>query len=857
MIADVQRGRFMPALISYLFGPGKHNEHVDQHLIAGYDDAVFSAADRLWQSEPGKTRQVATEARELGWQVEYPHLRWHADIPKGHVWHCSLSIKAEEGQLSDTQWTAAAHAVVEAMGFSASSGKAPCRWVAVRHGLSREGNDHVHLAVNLVREDGTKATTWNDYRTVGRVCAELEDRFGLEHVTGRMTGRSVPEPTRADREISAKRGEAEPLRIRLERLVRACAAAAWGEAEFVGLARANGLLIRPRHADGDGTRIVGYAVAEGGGRTAFSARTGRRGPVWFGGGKLATDLALPRLRERWEGRDTDIPAARLSALAAWSAAIPGALTPDLPGPHPAGKQAAQVNVANAYRHLRQLGSEASAHGGAPGDGEGTPPGPDLTFPAADALAAAAIACEAGTGGPLSQAARHMARAAQQHGGRAGRSQAAAAIRDVASAFVTTALAGVTDADFGALLLMTEVARLVDACAIAHASACDARRASALVHGSLPGLIAASGAQARSVLEASGALARSAVAQEGITMSEATHEDELLRHLTQAGLLGVQVTRAGIEAFSQPGNGRSSAVAAEAARLEAAGYRRETAYDGHLRSLLGEGRWAQYAGDPGRIICAAMIFDGAQAGHDMNRLLTTAVRERPWEDDPTSASRSIAHVLAYRVSRNLRTGKFISSADSANVAGDWRSADQQTLHPETGVRAPSKAAGTSAGTQARTPYDDRLRELLGDERWQKYARDPGRADVAGLIFQAEQQGRDVNAMLARVVSERAFEDDPRSPARRIAPILRHRIQAALASSESSQPETAAGSETITASHEPGSGPALPPDVAQALSQGKAPASNRPRPEGSSYGDTSPGASNQKRPPAARPPDLSRD
>ena len=45
---------------------------------------------------------------------------------------------------------------------------APCREqvvlvsgrVAVRHGVSRAGNDHIHIAVNLVREDGTKASVW-------------------------------------------------------------------------------------------------------------------------------------------------------------------------------------------------------------------------------------------------------------------------------------------------------------------------------------------------------------------------------------------------------------------------------------------------------------------------------------------------------------------------------------------------------------------------------------------------------------------------------------------------------------------------------------------------------------------------
>jgi hypothetical protein len=236
MIGEVVRGNSMPDLISYLFGPGKHNEHVNQHLVAGFADAVFSADDRLWTSEPGIQRKIHAEARSLGWQVEFPHSRWGTEISDGYVWHLSLSISQDEGKLTDAQWSEAAHEIVRALGFDGADGKAPCRWVAVRHGLSGNGNDHIHIAVNLVREDGTRASTWNDYRKVGRVCSELEGRLGLRKVAGRIAGRHLPEPSRADSEISARTGEPEPLRIRLERKVRACAAIATSHEHFIQLA---------------------------------------------------------------------------------------------------------------------------------------------------------------------------------------------------------------------------------------------------------------------------------------------------------------------------------------------------------------------------------------------------------------------------------------------------------------------------------------------------------------------------------------------------------------------------------------------------------------------------------------------
>jgi hypothetical protein len=370
MIAEVIRGNHMPDLVSYLFGPGRHNEHTNQHLVGGYADAVFTADDKLWQNEPGSVREVHTEARDLGWQLEFPRSRWNTEVPHGYVWHCSLSLNAEEGQLTDAQWTQAAHTLIAQLGFDGADGKAPCRWIAVRHGPSAGGNDHIHIAVNLVREDGTKASAWNDYRKAGQACAAIEQRFGLQPVPGRSTGRNVPEPSRKDREISAARGEPEPLRVYLERTVRACAAAARSETHFVALIRQRGLLIRPRYNDTGTMKVTGYAVASPT-RQAFSRQTGTTGPVWFGGGKLASDLSLPGLRRRWTSAN------QTEALAAWSAA--SSLT-DMP-PN------------RGHSTVMSIGDDLGA--------------------AADLLAAAAVGCEDDRPGPLAQAARLMAKAAQQ------------------------------------------------------------------------------------------------------------------------------------------------------------------------------------------------------------------------------------------------------------------------------------------------------------------------------------------------------------------------------------------------------------------------------------------------------------
>jgi hypothetical protein len=694
MIGQVVRGNRMVDLISYLFGRGKDNEHVNQHLVAGYANAVFTADDRLWQDEPGTQKSLRNEARTLGWQVDYPHSRWQTEIKDGYVWHCSLSISRDEGELTDAQWSEAAHEIVKALGFDGADGKAPCRWVAVRHGLSQNGNDHIHIAVNLVREDGTRASPWKDFAKLSRACSALEDRFGLRKVEGRMTGRSLPEPSRADAEISAARGDPEPLRIRLERRVRACAAVATSEDHFTRLARAQGLLVRPRYAT-DGATITGYAFADTSART--SAKTGS--PIWFGGGKLAPDLTAGRLRERWDTGSRD-PVQR----------------------------------------------------------------------AADAAAVAATTIEADHPGSVSRAARHMARAAQ----------AEAVITGMASTFLAVTAAGTTRSP---MALVHETAALIDAC-MASAASRSARRdittASTLVHASAQTMARQADQQAAHALT------------QGNTMTELSHEEELITHLTQAGVLSAQLARA---LLGHPGTGGGGDIAA----LKAAGYTEQTPWDGYLRELFGEQRWAKYTADPARIVGAAAMTDADRVGHDMHALLTTVFIERGWENDPYDAARSIARILAYRITKEIGsdpTSRRSRSATPARSKPGSSITTRQTAdkHPDPHLK--EKPPRT-------TPYDAKLRELLGESRWREYAGDQRRDDVAEMIIQAQARGHDVDALLTDAVTCRPFEDDPDSPARRVAGVLHHRIRTRLA--RASFPDTA-GSALAQATAPPAARPA---------------------------------------------------
>lgn len=338
---NVTRGDRMSGLLTYLAGPGRSNEHTEPHLVAG-DPALLAWHD---DAELGRDAVLAI-ARHL----DKPRDVFEVDVPGGHVWHCSLSLRAEEGQLTDERWQEIATDFVKAMDFDdPDSPKAGCRWVAIRHGVSTNGNDHIHIAVNLVREDGTKASTHNDFRRAQAAARALEvayAKYGLQSLESSRADRATRGYDPAEREAQARSRArakyeraraAEPAGMpawehldgndRQERIasemrtdqpryllavkVRGCATAAGDEAEFVRRMRRAGLLVRPRFADGRTDVITGYSVAE-------RPEAGER-PIWYGGGHLGRDLTLPRLRDGWP----DTPTGATDAAAEWAAAKRG------------------------------------------------------------------------------------------------------------------------------------------------------------------------------------------------------------------------------------------------------------------------------------------------------------------------------------------------------------------------------------------------------------------------------------------------------------------------------------------------------------------------------------------------------
>ncbi|RKT53547.1 relaxase/mobilization nuclease domain-containing protein [Saccharothrix australiensis] len=281
-------GKDTYGLLRYLFGPGKSNEHTDPHLVATWDPewlegGAFAERHRGW---------LARLARE----IDAPMTGHEVDLEGGHVYHLVLSIPSQDGRLGDTRWRELVEEAIDRMGFGPTDdGRAGCRWAAVHHGPSKEGNDHVHVAINLVRGDGTVAGTYRDWPRWRQWCLEVEQRLDLTR-TSPSDKTAAVRPTRAEVEKAARTRRPGASRDALRKAVRAAAAEAASAREFIALLEQVPLVSVQARWSSTG-ELTGYRV----GMFADRSTTSADGRVWFGGGSLAYDLSAPMLVARWAG----------------------------------------------------------------------------------------------------------------------------------------------------------------------------------------------------------------------------------------------------------------------------------------------------------------------------------------------------------------------------------------------------------------------------------------------------------------------------------------------------------------------------------------------------------------------------
>ena len=337
------RGKDATGLMRYLYGPGDHNEHIDQHMVFGSHGMAAAYPGGLNAGEATELGNVV----ELSWRTQMQQqlalvgasrsgisrdrLTYSDDTlragEKEHMYHLIVSLPPG-ARWTDQQWERVGWELVVGMGFSQGpDDDAGCKIVGVRHGLSAEGNDHLHIAISLVREDGRRAAVPKyDFAVAQQVARQVEQTLDFVlplRDPDATPGRSLPAFNKIEMDEARQRGQAVPDRVILQQVVRAAATAATTEEEWVNavLDHTGVSLEAARWAPGGGDVVTGYRVRIGEGR-------------WLNGSQLAPDLTLGKLRPRWAGNEFD--QTRERALGLWredvspeGAATPGSVTEEL------------------------------------------------------------------------------------------------------------------------------------------------------------------------------------------------------------------------------------------------------------------------------------------------------------------------------------------------------------------------------------------------------------------------------------------------------------------------------------------------------------------------------------------------
>ena len=280
MIGKVLRGERPAGLIYYLYGPGKHEEHTDPHIVAGWRHPA--------ELEPPLRPDGRRDFRELNGLLQQTLAALGGGAPSRPVWHCVARAAPGDRMLSDDEWAQVAGEIMHRTGLAPYGQEDDAvRWVAIRH-----ADDHIHIVATLARQDGRRPRLSNDYYRVREACLAVESRFGLRRTApGDRT--AACRPTRAESEKARRRGWEEAPRVTLKREVSTAAAAASSENEFFALLQQAGVQVHKRFSIRNPGEVTGYSVALPHDMTSLG------GPVWYSGGKLAPDLTLPKLRYRW------------------------------------------------------------------------------------------------------------------------------------------------------------------------------------------------------------------------------------------------------------------------------------------------------------------------------------------------------------------------------------------------------------------------------------------------------------------------------------------------------------------------------------------------------------------------------
>ncbi|PYC86610.1 hypothetical protein C7C46_05735 [Streptomyces tateyamensis] len=280
MISKPIPGSDTRGALKYLFGPGKHNEHTDPHIVASWDG---------FAPDPGRVprRERTATLAQLRDALDLHVVQYGRKIDK-HVYHRPVRADASDRILSDEEWGDIARRIVAAAGIAPDGDPDGCRWIAVRH-----ADDHIHILATTVRANLKQARLRKDQDRVEDELTEIEHQYRLRDLSETRTKEyraAIPKRAKGSEIHKAKRlGLEETQRQSLRTAVRRALAGAGDEEEFTARLAGQGVLLGVRRApSGD---VTGYTFA-------LPNSEGDE-PLWFSGSKLAPDLTRPKIQARF------------------------------------------------------------------------------------------------------------------------------------------------------------------------------------------------------------------------------------------------------------------------------------------------------------------------------------------------------------------------------------------------------------------------------------------------------------------------------------------------------------------------------------------------------------------------------
>ena len=316
--------------------------------------------DTVWDDPQWGSADTGDFIRQLNQPAAKKKLDGELPENRGFVFHAVVSAPPGD-RLDHEVWGSVAQDYIRSMGFDGEGGKAGCRWAAFHHGQSSNDNDHVHIVVQMIREDGTWASNFRSLQRSQEARRAIEKKYGFISAEEAARQRDWPaysmidaqRATTVDRE--GKRVLAETEVERLRRLMLGAATQAASESDYVRALWRAGVLTRPRYAAGTTDVVVGYSVAlrpEGG-----------AAPFWHAAGKVHRSLTITNVRSRY----VDSVEAALEASATWatynaarSKVAQGEASPEATATRPAGgvsRQELEELLAGAAREVARFNTE--------------------------------------------------------------------------------------------------------------------------------------------------------------------------------------------------------------------------------------------------------------------------------------------------------------------------------------------------------------------------------------------------------------------------------------------------------------------------------------------------------------------